>query len=256
VQPRLALFAPPYDSLQEITTAWTSPGLPVATALVWRPDRHGLEHKHLDFVEARPRGYSLIVVLPPPSEIHTIAEFLPRLGLLRPHAVLPSVGVLDQPPILKSAFALVPRMLPDLVSFYLDRHRIVTDFTARKEIRRIFELAPKVTTVAKLCREMYTSRRTLGRHFEALRLPVPSHWLQFARILHVAVKAHDHRTAFSRLAVAAGYPDGFTMSNQMKRLIGYRPSEMRELYGYEWIIEAWLQREAALVGQQAIDGQV
>ena len=246
MHPRLALFAPPYDSLQEINTAWTCPARPVATALVWRPQREGLALGELEFVEARPRGLSLIVVLPPPSEIHTIAEFLPRLGLLRPHAVMPSVGVLDQPPMLKSAFALAPRMLPDLVAWYLERHRIVADMVVRKEIKRIFELAPKTPTVSRLCREMYTSRRTLGRHFVVNQLPVPSHWLQFARILHIAVKSHTQRLAFARLAVAAGYPDGFTMSNQMKRLIGYRPSELRELYGYEWLIETWLERERSM----------
>jgi hypothetical protein len=34
------------------------------------------------------------------------------------------------------------------------------------------------------------------------------------------------------------------MSNQMKRMIGYRPTEVREHLGWEWIVEAWLRREA------------
>jgi hypothetical protein len=34
------------------------------------------------------------------------------------------------------------------------------------------------------------------------------------------------------------------MSNQMKRLIGYRPSDIRACLGWEWIVEAWLRREA------------
>jgi hypothetical protein len=33
------------------------------------------------------------------------------------------------------------------------------------------------------------------------------------------------------------------MSNQMKRLIGHRPSEVRELLGWEWLVEAWLKQE-------------
>jgi hypothetical protein len=28
----------------------------------------------------------------------------------------------------------------------------------------------------------------------------------------------------------------------MKRLCGHRPSEVRELLGWEWIVEAWLDR--------------
>jgi hypothetical protein len=33
----------------------------------------------------------------------------------------------------------------------------------------------------------------------------------------------------------------------MKRLIGYRPSEVRRLLGWEWLVEAWLLKEK-LVG--------
>ena len=34
------------------------------------------------------------------------------------------------------------------------------------------------------------------------------------------------------------------MSNQMQRLIGYRPSMVRESLGWEWLFESWLRREA------------
>jgi hypothetical protein len=29
----------------------------------------------------------------------------------------------------------------------------------------------------------------------------------------------------------------------MRRLLGWRPSELRSLYGFEWILEEWLDRE-------------
>ena len=244
MDPRLALFVPPYADLQAISTDWTPAEPSVGHAMIWRPTADGIAERELDFVEARPRGYSLAIVLPAPAEIGTIADHLPRLGALRPHAVLPGVGMLDRPPFIKSALAIMPRGLPELVGFYLERHSIVIDRKARKEIRRIFELAPKVGTISKLCREMYTSRRTLGRHFEAEKLPVPSHWLQFARLLYVILRSHGERTAFFRLATSMGYPDGFTLSNQMKRMTGFRPSEIRGLYGFEWLLETWLKREA------------
>ena len=242
--PRLSLFAPPYTDLQPISTNWTPTEPSVGHALIWRPTADGIAERELDFVEARPRGYSLAIVLPAPDDIASIAQHLHRLGTLRSQAVLPSVGMLDQPPFIKSALAIMPRGLSEQVGFYLDRHCIVIDRKARREIRRIFELAPKVGTISKLCREMYTSRRTLGRHFEAEKLPVPSHWLQFARILHVVLRSHSERTAFFRLATSVGYPDGFTLSNQMKRMTGFRPSEIRGLYGFEWLLETWLKREA------------
>jgi hypothetical protein len=46
-----------------------------------------------------------------------------------------------------------------------------------------------------------------------------------------------------KAAIQVGYPDGFTMSNQMKRLIGCRPSEVRENLGISWILEEWVTRE-------------
>jgi AraC-like DNA-binding protein len=118
------------------------------------------------------------------------------------------------------------------------------------EIQRIFHMAPTTTTVSALCRGMYLSRRTLGRHFEARGLPVPSHWLQFARLTHVLLRAQAERAALFRLALAAGYPDGFTFSNQVKRLTGVRPSEARSLIGYEWLVEAWLSQEKQLRDQK------
>ena len=43
-----------------------------------------------------------------------------------------------------------------------------------REVKRIFELAPEISSVTKLARRMYTSRRTLGRHFALSGVPVPS----------------------------------------------------------------------------------
>ena len=57
-------------------------------------------------------------------------------------------------------------------------------------------------------------------HFHGAGIPVPSHWLQFGRILNVAMHLHNEKTAVFRIAARSKYPDGFTLSNQMKRLIG------------------------------------
>jgi AraC-like DNA-binding protein len=67
--------------------------------------------------------------------------------------------------------------------------------------------------------------------------------LHFARLFHAALQLQVEETAVFRIASRFGYADGFTMSNQMKRLIGYRPSQVRELLGWEWLIEAWLKKE-------------
>jgi hypothetical protein len=54
-----------------------------------------------------------------------------------------------------------------------------------------------------------------------------------------------------QVARSLGYPDGFTLSNQMSRLVGLRPSIARERLGWEWVVEAWLAREAARGGLTA-----
>ena len=51
-----------------------------------------------------------------------------------------------------------------------------------------------------------------------------------------------------RTASRHGYPDGFSLSNQMKRLTGVRPSEVKERIGWEWVLERWIQRELASGG--------
>jgi AraC-like DNA-binding protein len=238
----LNLASPPYQSLEPISVGWApAPRLP-GCAIVWNLCEESLLRGELEWILERPRGLGLVIVLPPAENIGSVARYLPRLSNAFPRAVLPS-GPLATPPALDTALSLVPRNLPLAVTEYLARYSVVRDRNVLSEIRRVFELAPRTPTIALLCRHLYTSRRTLGRHFEACRLPVPSHWLQFARLLYVILKAQSEPTAIFRLATRAGYPDGFTLSNQMRRLIGWRPSELRSLYGFEWIMEEWLERE-------------
>ena len=238
----LHLVAPPYQVLEPIAAGW-KPHAPVrGFVVIWDLCQEALARGELDWILARPRGVGLVIVLPPAEDIGTVARCIPRLSSTFPRAVLPA-GPLAQFPALHRALSLVPRNLPLAVTEYLARHSLVQDRDVLAEIRRVFELAPRTPTIALLCRHLYTSRRTLGRHFEACQLPVPSHWLQFARLLHVILRAQSETTAIFRLATRAGYPDGFTLSNQMRRLIGWRPSELRSLYGFEWILEEFLERE-------------
>jgi AraC-like DNA-binding protein len=93
-------------------------------------------------------------------------------------------------------------------------------------------------------RSLYVSRRALGRRLALEGLPVPSHWLQMGRLLRVAVRLQNSEATVSSVAFEHGYPDGFSLSNQMERLMGHRPSEVRRRLGWEWLVESWLRREA------------
>jgi AraC-like DNA-binding protein len=187
---------------------------------------------------------SLIVLLPSAAEIHRTFPLLNSVTSLSARSVLPAVH-LGSPEHLRLVLSSPPRNTADAVCRHLIRRGLLRNPAAQREVHRIFELAPEVPSITKLAKRMYASRRTLGRHFASAGLPVPSHWLQFARLLHVCIRLQSDDTAIFRIATRLGYPDGFTMSNQMKRMIGHRPSEVRQYLGWEWIVEAWLRRESA-----------
>jgi AraC-like DNA-binding protein len=243
----LSLFAPPYDQtvpcgpdvIAELTDVDDWKGC----ALVWQLTGDDRQMDEYDALRHKAAGFPLLILLPPPADIPRVVGILPLVRLLAPRMILPH-GLTDTPYRLRQILALPPRALPVALSDYLIRRGLLRQRKAVRELQRIFELAGSTTSIAALSRRMYTSRRTLGRHFAAQGIPVPSHCLHFARLLHVAVQLQNDDTAMFRIASRYGYPDGFTMSNQMKRLTGHRPSQVRELLGWEWIVEAWLRKES------------
>jgi AraC-like DNA-binding protein len=130
------------------------------------------------------------------------------------------------------------------VTDYLRWRGLGIDRETAHIIRRIVDLSADLRSVAAVSRGMYLSRRALGRRLMSRGLPVPSHWLQIGRLLRIALKLQNTDATVSSIAFEHGYPDGFSVSNQMERLIGFRPSEVRVRLGWEWIVESWLRREA------------
>jgi AraC-like DNA-binding protein len=240
---RIRLFRPPYEQFEPYApeSTWDLPDI-AGTALLWWLEDATRQEAEFEQLRARPLALPLIVLLPAPKEIRRTLPLLNALGAVHPRSVLPA-GPLGAPEQLRHALAAPPLSLSDAVTAFLVARGVIKNRAVRREIHRIFELAPEVDSIAKLSRRLYTSRRTLGRHFARLGLPVPSHWLQFARLLHVAINLQNESTAVFRIAARAGYPDGFTMSNQMKRLTGHRPTEVRAKLGWEWLLEAWLRKE-------------
>jgi AraC-like DNA-binding protein len=242
----LCIFEPPYVQLVPC-----APGLVAelrdveqwrGRALVWQLADHDRQRDEYEQLRHKAPGLPLIVLLPPPADIQRVLPILPLVRRLLPRMILP-FGVIDTPYRLRHILAAPPRNVPAALTDYLVQRGLLRDRRPIREFKRIVELAPHIKNINTLARRMYTSRRTLGRHFIASRFPVPSHCLHFARLLHVAMQLQSDDAAVFRIAARFGYPDGFTMSNQMKRLIGYRPSEVRELLGWEWVVEAWLKKE-------------
>lgn len=245
MDPQLSLLSWPYRNISPVTEGRTQlkdaarmPG----SALIWR--MAAAKYKRTSArVEDRPGGLALIAILPPAADITADGDLVHALQRCRPHGVLPwhdspaasdLTAVLRRPPLDLAA---------DLTDYLVWRGLVVDQDTAHL-IRRIVELSAEIRSISALARGMYMSRRALGRRLLNQGLPVPSHWLQISRIIRLGVRLQNSEASIFSLAYDAGYPDGFSVSNQMNRLMGHRPSQVREYLGWEWILEAWLRKEA------------
>lgn len=242
--PRLELFEPPYQAFRKIDTSWTPKTFPPrGEALIWRLADAASQAKELEWLYSRPPGLPLIVVMPPPRFLEFVMPLLRYVQGARPKAILPTCEYIT-PERLVRLLAAAPRDLASTVAKYLEDRGLLRTKKIYDEVKCVLELAPQTHSIARLSRRLSLSRRTLGRHYLSEGIPVPSHWLQFSRLLYVSVRLQNEDVPISRLLGSTGYPDVFTMSNQMKRLIGCRPSDVRHCVGWEWIVEAWIAREA------------
>lgn len=243
--PALSLLTYPYASLQPLTKGpaeLRQRGREPGAALVWMmaAGRHPIT---VDMIADRPGGLALLVVLPPGAEITSDADVIASVDRCRPLGILPFhprpdaadlAQVLRRPPVDLGAD----------VTDYLTWRGLGVDRETAHVIRRIVDLSCELRSVSAVSRSLYLSRRALGRRLMSRGLPVPSHWLQAGRLLRVASRLQNSDATVSSIAVDVGYPDGFSVSNQMERLFGCRPSEVRTRLGWEWLLEAWLRQEA------------
>ena len=243
------LFVPPYQELTEIEVqshSWHTADLYPGTALVWQIAGR-VEAAVSRVVGNRPGGVSLMVVLPAASRLVREPYIWRLVGRHRPHAVLPHHDDLSTED-LSRLLRRPPEDLGSAVTDYMVWRGMKLDPDTVRLVRRTLELSSDLSSVSALARCLYMSRRALGRRFSTKGLPVPSHWLQFGRILRLANAIHNSDESLSTIACSLGFPDGYAASNQMYRLLGLRPSTVRTRFGWEWIVEHWLKREAELGG--------
>ena len=241
----LSILAHPYSRLSPFTggrQALKDAAREAGTAVVWTmgPARTPPE---LELVRKRPGGMALVVVLPEVCNLTERPELIQSVQQLRPQGILPFH---EEPRAIELAHVLrrPPIDLAADVTDYLSWRGLPIDQGMVFLIRRIVELSEDLRSVSGLARSMYMSRRALGRRFMTAGLPVPSHWLQMSRLLRVALRLQNSDASVFSVAYEFGYPDGFSVSNQMSRLLGHRPTEVRDRLGWEWLLEAWLRREA------------
>ncbi len=243
--PPLALLRPPYASLDvvergraQLLRDGTRPG----SALVWNMTA-GIRPQDVPVAARRPGGLCLIVVLPPSERLPTEPEVTRIMATVRPHSILPYH---EEPSVDELSWCLrrPPEDLGVEITEYLAWRGLSVDRDTARLIRRTIDASAELRSIAGLARSVYMSRRALGRRFLTRGLPVPSHWLHFARVLRAAIRLQNSDESALSIAYELGYPDAFSLSNQMLRLVGHRPTVARECLGWEWLLEAWLRREA------------
>ncbi|MDE2654014.1 MAG: hypothetical protein OXI71_09380 [Gemmatimonadota bacterium] len=238
------LLGPPYDRLTPVDLAGPVPPFAGGWVVAWNlGSRHWASAS--DFVVNRAAGVSLAVILPEDYDHLPVIRLLRMIEQSRPQAVLPFHET-PRPHEIASVIRRPPVNLASSVAEYLDWRGFAVDPVTRSILRRTVELSARVRTISGLARNLYLSRRALGRRFLKSRIPVPSHWLQISRILRATIKLQNSDGTLFNVACSLGYPDGFSLSNQMQRLCGLRPLEVRDLAGWEWVFETWIQREAEM----------
>lgn len=239
----VALLQPPYRILENFGGSNRLRTLSGArgVALVWQVQTQSAD-ADAEWLSRRPGGVALIAVLPPAGELATEVRLAHHVQRCRPCGILPHAPI--SPGDLAQVLRRPPTDLAAEATEYLTWRGIIHDSEMRQLLRRIFELSAELRSITALSRGMYLSRRALGRRLLKGGLPVPSRWLQIARILRVIGRLQNSDQSVFTIASEAGYPDGFSLSNQMQRVVGARPTSARRLLGWEWVLESWLRLEA------------
>lgn len=240
---RLLILHPPFRAAFPVAHTLTlrSHSPHAGSVLVWVMST-SMPDEVFSAVRNRTGGLALVVILPP-------AEHLVRRELLyrmiqscNPSVVLPfhdNFEVDDLVLLLREPV----EPLGGAVTDYLKWRGLTIDSDTRRIVARALNGALNASSVADLARGMYLSRRAMGRRFFTAGLPAPSRWLQIGRVLHASLRLQREATTLQAVARDFHCSDGFALSNQMERLTGLRPSEVRQLAGWEWIFECWIGRE-------------
>lgn len=236
----VSLMRPPYRHLRPVDHARPVQPRGGGWVMVWNLGANGWPSAS-ELVAQRHAGVALAIVLP--DDGFAIAQVLRAIERSRPQAVLPYHAA-PRPADVACVIRRPPASLSTAVIEYLEWRGFALDPVTRSVLRRTVELSAHVQTITALAKNLYMSRRALGRRFMSSGLPVPSHWLHAARILRAAIKLQNSDASLFSVAVSLGYPDGFSLSNQMSRLCGVRPLDTRSRLGWEWVFECWLAREA------------
>lgn len=238
----VTLLGPPYREFLRVDPATPLQPIEGGWVMTWNMGLDRWEEGG-DVAISRRAGIPLTIILPDRNQSKAIAQILRTLERARPQAVLPH-HVSPCPGEVACVIRRSPTSLASSVAEYLEWRGFKVDPVTRRIIRRTIELSAHIQTVSALAKNLYMSRRALGRRLMSDGLPVPSHWLSIARILRAAIKLQNTDKSLFHVAISLGYQDGFALSNQMRRTCAIRPLEVKEKVGWEWVFERWLTMES------------
>ncbi len=203
----LSLLSPPYEGIRPVgggIRQLKMEGRRPGCALVWEMGR-GIHPQDAGVVRARPGGLPLLVILPPAEDLSRDSGLIRLLEEVRPQGILPHHEA-PTPEDLACVLRQPPDDLGSEVTEYLRWRGIGLERDMNRLVRRIVTLSADLRSVSALARSMYLSRRALGRRFLACGLPVPSHWLHFARLLRVAIRLQNCEESVLSVGYELGYP--------------------------------------------------
>ena len=153
--------------------------------------------------------------------------------------------VLDSEPLADTLRRIVPRPV-DLAAEMLDWlpfRGVDLPPACVPLIREILRRALAHGSIADLLRDVGESEHAVRKRLRGCALPAPAGWWALARALCAALRLQSiPRESLSDVALACGYSEHSTLSRQMIRLFGLRPSAVRELLGWEPLADRWLAR--------------
>jgi len=238
-------FTPPYDDLEPVGASGDSQGgIPstYGSAILWRIGWP--VHINMCFaLSQRAPGVMLVIELPSHDHLTNVRrDVIDAIEMTRPCAVIPAHAEIS-PGVMRSALVSCDGSLAVEFMDYLEWREIVINHKMRRILKYFVDHSIAVHSIESMSRRLHSSRRAIGRTFQKAHFPPPSRCLQFSRILRTMMRIQSSSESISAAARLSGYPDGFTFSNQMERIVGVRPSEARHLWGWEWLVESWLARE-------------
>lgn len=241
----IARARPPYDELEphSLDRERTPPPLPLGTILCVRVRDVARDWAAVEACvpTLRARYPAAPVILHVAHAPNADAVHLARLAaFLSVRAIL-----VDDEPIAPTLRRLMTRS-PDLgaeVVEWLPLRGIRIAPECAPLVRDVVRLARAHRAVRDLLREIGESEPGARKRLRGRGLPAPSGWFCAARALHAALHLQGSRErTLHDVALDCGYSEHSTLSRQMVRVFGLRPSTVRELIGWEPLADRWVAR--------------